>query len=714
MGDVISDAFWWFLICVLACFMCYLLCAYEDCLAQRNAEKKRKEETKYSKVVYDYKASSSGKQNEKFENNKSDVWYMWHEDIQVTNNNTVTKTKSKDLSSLTASSEPCYRSAYTKTLEQFCGFADTPSKVIWKVKINHYSKETMIKNNKNCKQYKKIESQDCIGIIMGTNSCEKEFNYPCVPMGIFDDLPRSTYLAGTDYYAIYMNGKKQSRKRLLNCKESISGARGDRNFNSGDIIEIEFDIEDESISIWKNNKFVGAQFRLFELPERKLRRCRLAINIGIPGNSYSLLTCTIVPNIRTNYDDTDINIKEFSQLQSVFNRDNINETLLSEMQRNNPWCDWSDCMSISKDFRTITTTSCDEMENPEPWMTKSAFTNSIKELVMNKHVHADDAPLLRSDPSRVVWILHVDQRNDKITKSNGINRIAIINGIVSCEAAHRSPASQEYGLDVENGTITHLSCERKKYHNECDFCDNSELCVDFKGFEKNDIIAVDFNIASKTLSFWKNDTFLGVAFKDIPVTPKNVGDYRLFLCLSKDFVGSCSLIDCKMTFGIKADKNTADKCATKLRGLTNAIEQSIRDCREIENILVIKHVTHEHTDHLSQLLAKLSEKKEKFDRVFQVAGDTLDKKLKNAQSRLHQGYRHWDIDQIMGWIKTLENGRFAQYCDVLEQNFITDKVLGKDLPHMTRNDLRDFGVSTFDDRLVLERYCQRLLREDAV
>ena len=72
-------------------------------------------------------------------------------------------------------------------------------------------------------------------------------------------------------------------------------------------------------------------------------------------------------------------------------------------------------------------------------------------------------------------------------------------------------------------------------------------------------------------------------------------------------------------------------------------------------------------------------------------------------------YEKWDVLDIISWINSLENGRFIKYNKILKTNFINDEIKGIDLPNITRNHLKQFGINIFGDRIALETHFQSLM-----
>ena len=49
-------------------------------------------------------------------------------------------------------------------------------------------------------------------------------------------------------------------------------------------------------------------------------------------------------------------------------------------------------------------------------------------------------------------------------------------------------------------------------------------------------------------------------------------------------------------------------------------------------------------------------------------------------------YKSWNIQEILLWIRSLENGRFIPHIDKLRIGFERAQIVGEDLPELTRGD----------------------------
>ena len=72
-------------------------------------------------------------------------------------------------------------------------------------------------------------------------------------------------------------------------------------------------------------------------------------------------------------------------------------------------------------------------------------------------------------------------------------------------------------------------------------------------------------------------------------------------------------------------------------------------------------------------------------------------------------YIQWKWENVMRWILGLDNGRFVQYFESLEQSLKEEKVTGVDLKQIDILDVRRWGVVNCMDKQALIGYIQGLL-----
>ena len=60
--------------------------------------------------------------------------------------------------------------------------------------------------------------------------------------------------------------------------------------------------------------------------------------------------------------------------------------------------------------------------------------------------------------------------------------------------------------------------------------------------------------------------------------------------------------------------------------------------------------------------------------------NNLTRKVEELRTNRDKKYQDWTLDEILDWVKTLDDGNFTKYCSLLETNFENDIVKGSDLP----------------------------------
>ena len=73
-------------------------------------------------------------------------------------------------------------------------------------------------------------------------------------------------------------------------------------------------------------------------------------------------------------------------------------------------------------------------------------------------------------------------------------------------------------------------------------------------------------------------------------------------------------------------------------------------------------------------------------------------------------YKEWDLNAMITWIKSLDNGAYIKYEEVLRNGFETDGITGEDLPSLVPADLAvvPFEIRQFKDRKKLAQHFKSL------
>ena len=118
----------------------------------------------------------------------------------------------------------------------------------------------------------------------------------------------------------------------------------------------------------------------------------------------------------------------------------------------------------------------------------------------------------------------------------------------------------------------------------------------------------------------------------------------------------------------------------------------------------------------SALNRRLNKYRQNMDRLKQSV-NALDAAVTSIESVVRElsvpntaHYAQWTVNQMISWIKSLENGRFNDYVDALRKGFIEGQMNGEDLPSVEAKDLSDapFNIKRFRDKKDLAKYFQSL------
>eukprot|EP01083_Nonionella_stella_P052994 140398_1 len=74
-------------------------------------------------------------------------------------------------------------------------------------------------------------------------------------------------------------------------------------------------------------------------------------------------------------------------------------------------------------------------------------------------------------------------------------------------------------------------------------------------------------------------------------------------------------------------------------------------------------------------------------------------------------YLNWTRDDVVSWIISLDNGRYGKYENNIRQTFHNDNIDGSCLPHVEKNDIRDWGVTDFKHRVFILKHIQNLQKD---
>ena len=129
----------------------------------------------------------------------------------------------------------------------------------------------------------------------------------------------------------------------------------------------------------------------------------------------------------------------------------------------------------------------------------------------------------------------------------------------------------------------------------------------------------------------------------------------------------------------------------------------------LENVSVNESVKVIKKDLKTQIAELQDEIKESQKRL-----DGLEKKFKEEEMRKLNvsEFMKWNWQQIHRWIMGLDKGKFKKYDNVLRVALREGEVVGENLLHVDRQDIRDWGIKNFMDKKSLFSHIENLERKN--
>lgn len=106
----------------------------------------------------------------------------------------------------------------------------------------------------------------------------------------------------------------------------------------------------------------------------------------------------------------------------------------------------------------------------------------------------------------------------------------------------------------------------------------------------------------------------------------------------------------------------------------------------------------------------VEEQKESQIKIQQLEEQVAKLKLKAIDP---SSYMKWDWEDVLMWILSLENGRYAKYEKVLRQSLSEEGVRGEYLRKVDASDVKGWGIKSFLDKKDLCKYIENLLETNA-
>lgn len=297
--------------------------------------------------------------------------------------------------------------------------------------------------------------------------------------------------------------------------------------------------------------------------------------------------------------------------------------------------------------------------------------------------------LIPSEVSRVEWTFRL----------NYFSGNYILFGI--CDTENNTP-NQNYALGHWQGNFYMFYNGTKTSHNS-----KGSYQSFGQGYQSGDIIKMAVDFEKKQLTYYKNNTLIGVVFDDIKT--KNVQGYRLAVGLSYNneivtLEQYSKSSDYSLTYELNKVGTLLSKAAEKSEKQYNKLETNKKDIKMSDLLKISNNIVlyHSKRKEISLLLNTLDENMIK-----------IEKENKAHINPDASNYESWTVNDIIMWVISLDNGRFRKYCEKLKDSFVKNELKGGDLPDISRQDLDiSFGIKSFSDRVALEKHLRGLQQNE--
>lgn len=227
-------------------------------------------------------------------------------------------------------------------------------------------------------------------------------------------------------------------------------------------------------------------------------------------------------------------------------------------------------------------------------------------------------------------------------------------------------------------------------------------------WKTGDTIEMELDLISYALKYYKNGQFIGTAFENIECDKDTKYRMAVFVCNQNDNI---ILAEHCLYYDIKGQLQDAlkclNKCSTEATNIKDILNKYSNGSSENYTLDEIIQIGDEIKDGRSLLSNVVKQKCNEIDKLLSNSETALQKML-NPDTAM---YKQWTLNQILLWICSLENGRFQQYYKLLEKEFRKDGITSDDLPDLTRQDLKTYGMNLFKDRKALENHFQALVKQ---
>eukprot|EP01084_Bolivina_argentea_P121648 215573_1 len=374
--------------------------------------------------------------------------------------------------------------------------------------------------------------------------------------------------------------------------------------------------------------------------------------------------------------------------------------------------------------------------------TKEAFLqqNCGKDITLegNKVIHSNNHTNTAYGSVIIDFVTHPNARYKWTLKSQNFNDIII--GIATNFTAWDTPYKyndfihmhQYFGLYSQNGGAIGRYFRRRASVDEN------------MSFRAASQVSIEVISNAKTIIWYKNGQKIWKrTLKDGNSNPCE-RKYKLALALSATTV---ELADFEYDdFYYPGEEITLMRCTIK------SLQTELNDTKKLYQSLLEKHEQEEKQnkpektlkEHLIFMADKMNEfnvkyNQQKLQEIYskdmndlfveldidntELSAKSMIKILKNVKNYVlsvtkpdASKYKDWDVKIAIIWIKSLDGGHFAKYCDTLRNGFESDGIAGEDLPNIVAADLAvaPFHMRQFKDRKRLAYHFKSLREGDQI
>eukprot|EP01084_Bolivina_argentea_P288353 494890_1 len=136
-----------------------------------------------------------------------------------------------------------------------------------------------------------------------------------------------------------------------------------------------------------------------------------------------------------------------------------------------------------------------------------------------------------------------------------------------------------------------------------------------------------------------------------------------------------------------------------------------------EELLLLKTMHKSEVDSLKEQIKIQSEKNNELnDEVKECKMELMEvkKELNELKKKCIDvsRYNEWSSDEFVNWICSLDDGKYEKYENKLRNIFIEEDISGEAIPHIQKNEWKEWGITSYMDRTNLDKHLKNLLNQN--